>query len=135
MKNEKGYSLIEVLIAIVVLGIGILALATLQLSSIKGNAFSQHLTEANAITQNEMERLVSLQLTDPDLTSGNHTTTVTGGAAGSTSYAVLWNVQLDTPITNTKRINLTTTWNESGVQHSVQMSFIRSLNVENSYQP
>jgi type IV pilus assembly protein PilV len=40
LKTENGFTILEVLIAVSVLAIGILAVASMQISAIRGNAFA-----------------------------------------------------------------------------------------------
>jgi type IV pilus assembly protein PilV len=56
-KNEKGFTLIEVMISMVILAIGILGLAPLMVLSIYSNTYSQDLTQATAIAQDRIEQL------------------------------------------------------------------------------
>ena len=53
--NKKGFTLIEVLIAIVILSIGLLGMASLTVGIIKGNKFSNNLTTATTLGQDKME--------------------------------------------------------------------------------
>jgi len=57
MKNQKGFTLIEVMIAMVILAVGILGLAPLMVLSIYSNTYSQDLTRATAIAQDCIEQL------------------------------------------------------------------------------
>ncbi|MCD6321462.1 MAG: prepilin-type N-terminal cleavage/methylation domain-containing protein [Clostridiales bacterium] len=59
-KNQSGFTLIEILIAVTVFAIGILGVAIMQLSAIKGNSYASHLSEASTITQNKIEELILL---------------------------------------------------------------------------
>jgi type IV pilus assembly protein PilV len=56
-KNEKGFTLIEVMISMVILAIGILGLAPLMVLSIYSNTYSQDLTRATAVAQDRIEQL------------------------------------------------------------------------------
>jgi type IV pilus assembly protein PilV len=56
-KNEKGFTLIEVMISMVILAIGILGLAPLMVLSIYSNTYSQDLTQATAVAQDRIEQL------------------------------------------------------------------------------
>jgi type IV pilus assembly protein PilV len=58
-KNEKGFTLIEVMISMVILAIGILGLAPLMVLSIYSNTYSQDLTRATAVAQDRIEQLKS----------------------------------------------------------------------------
>ncbi len=82
-KNQSGFTLIEVLIGMTVFAIGILGVAAMQLSAMKGNSYASHLTEASTITQNKIEELILLNYDDhvlfdddrddDDLNGGNGT--------------------------------------------------------------
>lgn len=65
--NQKGFTLIEVMIAMLVLSIGILGVAIMQVTAIKGNSFSIGLTEAATFAENKMEELAVLAYDDVDL--------------------------------------------------------------------
>ena len=69
--NEKGFSLIEILIAITVFAIGILAVGKMQITAIQGNSKANHLTEAVTLAQGKIEELISLDYNDPLLADGD----------------------------------------------------------------
>lgn len=60
--KEKGFTLIEVLIAIAILSFGILAVASMQSSALLGTGKSNSVTQANAVAMDRLERLMSLPL-------------------------------------------------------------------------
>ena len=55
--KNKGFTLIEVLVAVVVLSVALLALAGLQIISIRGNSFGNHMTEAATLAKDLMEEM------------------------------------------------------------------------------
>lgn len=55
MKNEKGFSLLELLVAITVLAVGLLGIAGLQGNSIKRNVSAMRNTEAIALLEDKIE--------------------------------------------------------------------------------
>ncbi len=59
LKNQSGITLLEVMISMIVLAIGILGLAPLITVSIYGNSYSDDLTVANALAQQEVEVLIN----------------------------------------------------------------------------
>jgi prepilin-type N-terminal cleavage/methylation domain-containing protein len=59
--QNKGFTLMEVLIAIVVLSVALLALAGLQISSIQRNSFGNHMTEAMTLAKDKMEEMKNKQ--------------------------------------------------------------------------
>jgi type IV pilus assembly protein PilV len=56
-EGDNGFTLIEVLIAIVILSVGLLGMASLTVGIIKGNSFSGDLTTATTLAQDKMEDL------------------------------------------------------------------------------
>jgi type IV pilus assembly protein PilV len=65
--NKNGFTLIEVMIAMLILAIGILAVAKMQISAVKGNSAASGFTEATSFAQNKMEELVNLDYDDSGL--------------------------------------------------------------------
>lgn len=104
-KSKDGFTFIEVLIAIVILSIGLLGLATMSTTASKFNAFSKNKTTAVALGQDKMEELKRV-IPTTILTSANNTVenninekgeaggiftrsvTITGGAAQLTTLSV-----------------------------------------------
>ena len=59
--ESEGFTLVEVLVAIVVLSVALLALAGLQIISIRGNSFGNHMTEAVTLAKDVMEEMKNTQ--------------------------------------------------------------------------
>jgi type IV pilus assembly protein PilV len=139
-RRQSGFTLIEVLIAIAILTIGLLAVAKMQISAIQGNYFSGNTSVALSLAEDKMEDLLGRTYTDADLAdtqAGNDadlSSLVTkdheelninaGGTAGGI-YHRIWNVADNTPITDTKTITLIVTWGND--RHRVTLSCIRRL--------
>jgi prepilin-type N-terminal cleavage/methylation domain-containing protein len=70
--TEAGFSLIEVMIALAVLSIGLLAIFSMQFSAIKTNAVGRGVTENVTVATGKVEQLMSLAYEHPDLTAGSH---------------------------------------------------------------
>jgi len=135
--NNSGYSLLEALVATVVLAIGIMGFAMLQASSIKTNAYSRRVTEATSLIQKKIESLSSLPWNDPAISdtngNGGNATVNYGlnlkGAAADNSinegyYTISWNVADNIPFNNTKTIRFIATWSESEGIKNVTMDYI-----------
>ena len=63
--RNEGLTLLEVLAAIAILSFGLLAVATMQGSSIKGNSQAIGTTEAITLAQDKLEQLMRLPYNDP----------------------------------------------------------------------
>jgi len=63
---QSGFSLIELLVAIVILAVGLLGLAELQITAIKGNSKVGALMAANSVAQTALEEVMAISVTtDP----------------------------------------------------------------------
>jgi type IV pilus assembly protein PilV len=119
-QKKTGFSLIEVLIGLIFLAIGLLAIAGLQATSVRGNFFSNNLMQATYLVQDGVELLKNLPITSPELQAGNHNPgpITLSGVVFNPSYTVVANGDLRT-------IHYTVTWDD-GVSHKVTFSTIRS---------
>jgi type IV pilus assembly protein PilV len=103
--RRKGFALIEVLMAMVIFTVGILALAGLQITTINGNAAARMQTEATAIGARIVERLRSLPFDHEDLLPTVHPHSLP--VSGNRPYAVNWTVRADIPVNGTKTVRVT----------------------------
>jgi len=85
-----GFTLLEVLVALFIFAVGMLAVASMQAHSIRGNTFSDLLTVATTLAEAKMEELLSLSSTHQALQDSNLSNnanllgaTDTSGATGS----------------------------------------------------
>jgi type IV pilus assembly protein PilV len=107
MHDQSGFTLIEVMIAVVILAAGILALATMQIVSIRSNAFSTEMTYATMLAQSQFEQFRNMNydsvVTDTDLIPATET-------SKGIPYTVQWTVSDDDPTTDMKTIDLDVLW-------------------------
>jgi len=90
----SGFTLIEVLITIAILCFGLLAVASMQITAIRGTSHARCVTEGATLAQDRLEKLLSLSYTDADLSAGQHT-----DSNPPDSYAIIWEIT-DGPNTN-----------------------------------
>ena len=65
--EEGGFTFVEVLIVIAIFSIGVLAVATMQATSINANASARMSGEATALAANQLEALMMVDLEHDDL--------------------------------------------------------------------
>ena len=120
IEKQAGFSLIELSIGLVFLAMGLLSIAGLQATSVRGNFLSHNLMQATYVTQDRLECLKNLPLDSLQLKAGNyHPGPITiSGVDFHQSYSVAVNGNLRT-------IDYTVTWND-GINHRVTFSTIRS---------
>jgi prepilin-type N-terminal cleavage/methylation domain-containing protein len=96
--RHGGFTILEVMIAISILAIGLLAVFSTQTSSIRANNNANRLTEGMTLAQDKMEELLALSYDDLDATGSP--VTDPGG------YTISWTVD-DTVFSNAKLITVT----------------------------
>jgi prepilin-type N-terminal cleavage/methylation domain-containing protein len=70
LRGEEGFTLIEVIVAISILTIGLLAVAAMQSSAIRGNNTGYLVTESTTLAQDRLEWLLMQDYADAALNAG-----------------------------------------------------------------
>jgi prepilin-type N-terminal cleavage/methylation domain-containing protein len=150
LTNNKGFTLIETLVALVILTIGILTLNKMQVTSIRGNANASGITSSSSWAAGQVEQLLRLDYDDPLLDDGDGDGTGqdadddgvddggndfglsdTGANADGTAtspdnnYTIFWNVAVDEPMPNLKTIRVIVTRNYYGLQKQVALDYCK----------
>jgi len=131
-RSRSGFSLIETMIAMLVLGFGLLTIASAQVYAVKSAQTGRHRTRAVEIAQTQMERLQSLSWNDADLAATAWTpnvdvvTTVKSTSAQtSMTFSRQW--RITAAIANqTRSIDVRVGWTDAhGVTKDFTLSSIR----------
>jgi len=116
MRTQGGFTLIEVLIAVTIFAVGLLAIAAMQTSAIRMNFTGNRLTELSTLGMDRLENLMSLPYASPWLEQAGNPPNL--DSAGFThqintadGYLLWWNIADNNPTTNTKTITLTVSGN------------------------
>jgi prepilin-type N-terminal cleavage/methylation domain-containing protein len=105
--DKRGFTLIEVVVAMAIFAVGILALAGLQTNYISGNAQARLKTEATALGGHVIEQLRSMPFDSPDLDPATNPHQPPAGSTGP--YDVQWSVADNTPVNNAKMVTVAVT--------------------------
>lgn len=106
-KGERGFSLVEVLVAMVLVLIALLGAAQLQIMTIFTNTGSNERTTAITLAQDKLETLRTM----PYDQIGNSPFSDTVGI-----YTRTWQVESDTPAPGMSRVTVTVSWKNKQVQ-------------------
>ncbi|NIO17367.1 MAG: prepilin-type N-terminal cleavage/methylation domain-containing protein [Deltaproteobacteria bacterium] len=136
IKNSAGFTLLEVLIALVILVVGLLGALLLQTTAIQGNAFSRELQTGVVLAEDLLEQVRVLEYDDPLISSNvadnpHENVELAGvanpideqGASGGI-YVRRWTVVDTKP--NSKTISATVNWAIKGEAHSVTLTTVKS---------
>lgn len=114
LANSKGFTLVEVMIAIAVLVIGLLGVAGVAATIINGNALGKEITTATTLAQDKMEELKGTAYAS--LTSGSDTQ--------ESIYTRTWTVTSDVPAAGMKTIAVVVTFPWRGATKNVTLRTI-----------
>jgi len=117
-KNQGGFSMIELLVAVVILAIGLLGLAELQVTAMKANSKSEGMIAATSLAQEIIERLTSMNEADPMFDADVDDAAWPGGAIavpGAGSFNVTYDVETNYQgVTNLCLVRITVAPSSSG---------------------
>ena len=119
LRHRRGFTLIEVVIAIVMLTFGVLASASLTAALMRSNSGVTNRTRAVETMREKVENLQSLRYSD--IVGGNDTASI-----GGISFSRSWTVAADTPAANLKTITFTVTWTDRQGSHTISNQTIRA---------
>jgi type IV pilus assembly protein PilV len=132
------------MIALVVLAIGILAVASMQISSLRGNSRANTVTSTADWAASRIEQVMNLPYDDPLLEDtqplqGLDAATAANSDSGAFHspdgrFTIFWNVAIDTPMENTKTIQVFTVDNgllENGASYvnPVIFQYVKNGNI------
>ena len=120
-KNKNGFTLPEVLIAIVVLMVGLLGVAGLTIIVIRGNVFSKQITTAVTIASDQMERMKALGFAGTASTDTT-TTEAYGTLPDFPLYKRTTSIDVDSPATRMKIVTVKVFWDAD--KHKVELRTI-----------
>jgi len=116
-QKSGGFTLIEVMIALLLILIGLLGVAGVAVNIIQANTFSRQITTATTLAEEKMETLKGTAY--GSLGSGSDTPSQLPSGSLRT-----WTVTVDTPLTATATITVTVTFPWKGRNHNVILQTI-----------
>ena len=126
LRKPKGYTLLEVLIAMVVTSIGLLGMAQLQIVATRSNSFSNQMTVGVTLGQDQLEALRNLDYEDTELDAGDH---VDPGnpimSQGGIGFNRRWTVTEDAP-NSLKTVTITVGWPAGNESHHVTFTTVKT---------
>ncbi len=130
LADNAGFGFIDVMLALVVLTIGVLALADLQIAASKGNNSTKSTAAASNIAEKKLEEVKGMVYANiaaeaPALVdeSGNPPQVGYNGLTFTRQVTVASN----SPIANTKTVTVIITWSDKAGPHTVSLATILAL--------
>lgn len=128
LRNNNGFTLVEILVAMSILTIALLGLASVTVMVIKGNYFSKTVTTATTLARDRMEQLKNTSYADlalPPLTDYAKTdSTIQSTQAADSIYTRTKTITYDSPAANMATIVVMVQWNWQGANRNVTLRSI-----------
>ncbi|MBU0994755.1 MAG: prepilin-type N-terminal cleavage/methylation domain-containing protein [Proteobacteria bacterium] len=112
-KHQQGFTLLEVIIALSIFAVGILAVSLMQTAALRSTSSARQRTIAASWISSHMEQIINTPyavLTDNVVVE-------------DTKYTVTCTV--DPPVNNGRQVHLTVSWPDRGTNRSVNFDMIR----------
>lgn len=114
LHNHKGFTLVEIMVAMAILMIALLSLVSVTVMVIKGNSFSKTMTTAMTLARDSLEQLKNTGYNS--LAGGTDT-------VGSI-YTRTWTVTRDSPAVDMTTIEVVVQWNWQGAVRNATLRTI-----------
>ncbi len=116
-RSQRGVSLVESLVALVLLALGIAAIGGFMTTQIRHSADNELTAQAYSIAADEVERIRALPYSQMDAASS----TV---AHGSVDFAVSSSVVDNAPAINMKSVNVNVAWTSPSGAHDIDVDTV-----------
>jgi Tfp pilus assembly protein PilV len=124
--SERGTTLAELMIALVVLTLGILAMGQLFPAGSRNQLQSRLTTAASYYAQEKMEQLTGQSWTGTDLTNGRHPSSGYESIGDTGQWQRFYEVTtLASPLENVKKVTVTVQWTYMGARSVTATTYMR----------
>lgn len=119
LQSQKGIGLIEIIIAILIFGIGISAAIRTLPDSNTATTRSRNLTLATNLAQEKIEELIGLPFSGADLSAGDHNDPQN---PVQLHFTRTWSVTDNVPVSDMKQLTVTVSYESGSEDNSVTLT-------------
>lgn len=126
IRDERGATLIELMIALVMLTVGILAVGQLFPAGSRSQLQAQMTNTGNYYAQEKLEQLAGALWTGADLTAGRHPASGSEALGESGQWHRFYEVSaMSAPLDNLKKVTVTVGWEYQGNRAVTSTTYVR----------
>ena len=120
-RRRGGFTLIEVMVALVVTVLGLIAVTGTLMASMHGTSYARHATEATVLAEDKLEMLILTPLSQ--LASGTDRVDPQGQVRSTDGFVRTWTVDWDG---NLARIAVAVAWHEGDGDRELTFRTVRA---------
>ncbi len=114
---NAGFTLVESMLTLAIMSMGLLALAGLQITALRGNALSRRMTTAVSIAEQRLEQLKNTSYTNIQAEAATQVT--------ASNLHFTRQVTVTTgPLPNTKSVSVLVSWQDQATTHTLPIATI-----------
>jgi len=112
IRTERGVTLAELMVALVVLSVGVFAIGSLFPAGSRGQQRDRLMTAANLYAQQKLEEVQSKPWTDPEMSLGRHPAGTATEDLGDTGVWHRWYTvsAMTAPLDNLRKVTVSVSW-------------------------
>jgi type IV pilus assembly protein PilV len=123
-RAQRGFTIVEVLIAMGIMAIGMIGILALQKGAVTASGYSRRATEAAVLGEDKLEYLRTVPIATA--VTGNDDVDASGTAGAGAPYHRVWTISAYAA--NVKKIVLVVSWSEADGTHALTYYTLRSTN-------
>ena len=124
--SERGVTMVELMVALAIIGIGVLAMVQLFPAGTRGQTRDHMRTQASGYAQQELEDLSARGVFDAAMTAGRHPTAGVDSLGTLKSFYRFYTVnQMASPLDNLFKVAVCVTWNSAHPETVTATTYVR----------
>jgi type IV pilus assembly protein PilV len=122
--TDKGFTLLELVVAILVFAVGILGIAKMQSLSVMGNSYGMHMSQAVNIAQDKLEELQDLSISSSTFGIGTPSIAPYTIKVDGVDYTIQYNVKQVAAL-GAREVEIEVQWADKGADSTARITFIK----------